>query len=177
MGNFKIPMYFSKQLDMESTDQKKTLIEKLLPFIKLFWSAFFMLIALRLILAIIIAVSGAKPQQPYLDDYSTSELLFYGLIKAPLIESIIIVALLWLFTRFTSRRIAMIGTAIIFGVLHLAPGVNFMVVFISASIGYLFIYLYYKARSKGLSGYWLIVVIHSLDNALSLIPEIIQFFS
>ncbi|HKK77731.1 MAG TPA: CPBP family intramembrane glutamic endopeptidase [Saprospiraceae bacterium] len=162
---------------METIHQKKTTLYKTVIFLKLLISSLVSLLILRIAFIALTVMSTVQPEQPYTQESSPSELLLLALVVAPVLESLLIIGMLWITTHFTSRKLAMIITALIFGVMHLAPGVTWVVIVMTASLGYIFTYYYYKARSRGVSGYWLIVIIHFLSNALSIIPEIIQFFN
>lgn len=145
-------------------------------FIKWLSLSFLTIVALRIVLAIIFALTGILPEQPHLESYPSKELLFEALIKAPLIESILIIGLLIMFNRLMNQKTSIFLTAILFGVMHLDFGVNWMTIFVCALSGYLFSYFYLKAQSYNISGYWLIVLMHSFDNAITLIPDLIQYF-
>jgi membrane protease YdiL (CAAX protease family) len=138
--------------------------------------SFLAVIGLKIMLAIIYALTGIVPMQPHLESYPLGELLFEGLIKAPLIESIVIIGLLYMFTRYMSQKTAMILTAILFGLMHLASGVNGMTILACTLSGYLYTYFYYQAQSRGISGYWLMVFVHFFDNGIALLRELIQYF-
>lgn len=146
-------------------------------FFKLLGSAFLVFISLRIFAGILILLFRTLPKQPYLEDLSSENLLLLALVLSPILESLLIIGLLWLFTRFTSRQIAMVATALLFGSLHYDQGVTWLTLLITSIMGYLFTYYYYLARARGVSGYWLIVLIHLVSNALSLVPEIIQLLT
>jgi membrane protease YdiL (CAAX protease family) len=150
---------------------------KIYAFIKLLGTGIIMMFFLRIIVVVIVLISGIIPEQTFLEEFTPDELLIIGLIGAPLIESLFIVGSLLILSKFASRQVATIVTAVLFGIMHLTSGVNWMTVIICALSGYLFIHFYYKAQSRGVSGYWLIVFMHFFDNAIALMPDIIQFFS
>lgn len=162
---------------MESTTRSARLWQQTSTFLQLLFHAMAIVMGIRIVVVIIIALTGHYPQQPYLEEFTEKELLFFGLIVAPLLESLLIIGFLWLFTRRLNQEVATLLTAAIFGLLHLDTGVDGFTVLMISLAGYIYIRFYYKARQRGISGYWLMVVIHLLDNAISVSSELIQYMS
>lgn len=137
---------------------------KIQRFFRLLGIAFLIFMSLNLGISTLFEAMGVVFEQPYLDELSRTELLVTGVGIAPLLESGLIIGILWLANLIVPRIAALIIAAVIFGALHISPGVHWGVVGTTAILGYLFGYFYYQARSQKLSGFWFITILHALNN-------------
>lgn len=137
-------------------------------FFKMLGSAYLILITFHLTTSSVFKAMGVIFEQPYLNDLTVTEVLVFGVGVAPLLESALIIGILWLVRLFAPRIAALLVMAAIFGAMHIAPGVHGGVALTTVVMGYLFGHFYYKAQDNTLSGFWLITIVHALNNLSAL---------
>jgi membrane protease YdiL (CAAX protease family) len=164
--NFYSSSFFDLQniLIMELTQTSGALATKTQRFLRLLGIAFLIFISLNLGISTLFELMGVVFEQPYLDELSRTELFIIGVVVAPILESGLIIGILWLVQLFAPRSVALILMAAAFGALHISPGVHWGVVGVTIIMGYLLGYYYYKTRSQKLSGFWFITILHALNN-------------
>lgn len=153
---------------MEITQPPSTFKQKAITFLKLAGIAYLIITAFSLSLTGIFELFGIELKQPYMEDIPPSALFIIGVILAPILETAIMVGILWLVRLFASKVVAMIATAIAFSALHIAEGVHWGVLLGTGVIGYLFCYFYYRGKNQQVNGFWLMALIHALYNCTAL---------
>lgn len=149
---------------MELTQQSFSLRDKTVSFLKILGIAYLAMNLFNFSISGLFELFGVSFEQPYLDQLNRTELVIIGAVITPLLESVLIVGILWLVQLFAPRPIAMLAVGLVFGALHISPGVHWGVILGTAIMGYLFTHFYYQARERGLSGFWLITLLHALSN-------------
>lgn len=113
-----------------------------------------------------------QPKQEYLDELSSEELLIMGVIFAPLLESLLIILVIYIFQTFTKNTITtIIVTGILFGLGHYAPGESWTTPIVLAVSGMIYTVFYLKAKNQQVSGYVTIAVMHGISNLLMILPN------
>ncbi|HKK77730.1 MAG TPA: CPBP family intramembrane glutamic endopeptidase [Saprospiraceae bacterium] len=149
---------------MELTTQSYSLRSKTISFFKILSVAYLAMNLFNFSLSGLFELFGVSFEQPYLNQLNSTELVIIGAVIAPLLESVLIVGILWLVQLFAPRLVAMLAVGLVFGALHISPGVHWGVVLGTAIMGYLFTHFYHQTRERGLSGFWLITLLHTLNN-------------